>query len=204
MKVRVQLSRDEASGMNGRLGLIGIILSVLLLSCAASAPAKVSDGKLLKSDKPLPSPPSLSSSPTKSGQMLPISATAEMAGQEISLEVARTPQEQAMGLMYRTSLAPDRGMLFAFNWPQPASFWMKNTKIPLDMVFLRNGEVKAIETNVPPCTTDPCPSYGPQTLIDQVIELRGGRAAELGLKVGDRVSIKFLDKKSTPPTPSNS
>jgi len=81
---------------------------------------------------------------------------------------------------------------------------MKNTKIPLDMVFLKDGEVKAIEANVPPCTTDPCPSYGPQTSIDQVIELRGGRAAELGLRVGDRVSVKFLDENVTPQNPSDS
>jgi hypothetical protein len=127
-----------------------------------------------------------------------------MAGQRISLEVARTSQEQAMGLMYRTSLAPDRGMLFSFNPPQPVNFWMKNTLIPLDMIFLRNGEIQAIAPNVPPCTTTPCPTYGPQVPIDQVIELRGGRAAELSLKVGDRVNIKFLDGKTPRPAPSNS
>jgi uncharacterized membrane protein (UPF0127 family) len=155
----------------------------------------------LKSGEQLPAPPVVSSSPTNSGQMLPISAQAQMAGQRIMLEVARTPQQQAMGLMYRTSLAPDRGMLFSFDPPQPVSFWMKNTIIPLDMVFLRDGEVKAIAVNVPPCTTTPCPTYGPQSevLIDQVIELRGGRAAELGLKVGDRVIVKFLDGNTTPP-----
>jgi hypothetical protein len=81
---------------------------------------------------------------------------------------------------------------------------MKNTKIPLDMVFLRNGEVKAIAANVPPCTAEPCPSYGPQIPIDQVIELRGGRAAELGLKVGARVSVEFLDENITPPNPADS
>jgi uncharacterized membrane protein (UPF0127 family) len=106
--------------------------------------------------------------------MLPISAQAEMAGQRISLEVARTLQEQATGLMYRTSLADDRGMLFSFDPPQPVNFWMKNVKISLDMVFLRDGEVIEIAANVPPCTTSPCPTYGPQSLIDQVIELRGG------------------------------
>ncbi len=136
--------------------------------------------------------------------MLPITAQAQMAGQRFSLEVTRTPQEQAMGLMYRTSLADDRGMLFSFVPPRPVSFWMKNTKIPLDMVFLRNGEVKAIAANVPPCTAEPCPSYGPQIPIDQVIELRGGRAAELGLKVGDRVSVEFLDENMTPPNPADS
>jgi hypothetical protein len=138
--------------------------------------------------------------------MLPISAQAQMAGQRIMLEVARTPQEQAMGLMYRTSLAPDRGMLFSFDPPQPVSFWMKNTIIPLDMVFIRDGEVKVIAANVPPCTTTPCPTYGPQVevLIDQVIEIRGGRAAELGLKVGDQVIVKFGDGSTTPPADSPS
>jgi hypothetical protein len=94
-------------------------------------------------------------------------------------------------------------MLFPFDPPRPASFWMKNTLIPLDMIFLRNGEVKAIEADVPPCTTTPCPSYGPDQIeIDQVIELRAGRAAELGLKVGDRVNIKFLGGNTAPSAPS--
>jgi uncharacterized protein len=185
--------------MKSQISLLGITLSVLLIGCATSVPAKVSDGTILKSDQRLPPPPLVSSSPTNSGQMLPISAQAEMAGQRIMLEVARTPQQQAMGLMYRTSLADNRGMLFAFNPPQPVNFWMKNTLIPLDMVFLRNGEVKAIAANVPPCTATPCPTYGADVPIDQVIELRGGRAAEIGLKVGDRVSIKFLNANTSSP-----
>lgn len=189
--------------MKCRISLLGITLSIVLIGCSASMLAKV-DEKPLKSSESLPPPPSVSASPKDKGQMLPISALAEMAGQEISLEVARTPEEQAMGLMYRTSLAADRGMLFPFEPPQPVSFWMKNTLIPLDMVFLRNGEVKAIAANVPPCTKTPCPTYGPSTEIDQVIELRGGRAAELGLNAGDRVSIKFLQGDTTPPAPSHS
>jgi uncharacterized membrane protein (UPF0127 family) len=191
--------------MKSQIRLLGITLSILLIGCAASVPAKV-EGTPLKSGEQLPAPPVVSSSPTNSGQMLPISAQAQMAGQRIMLEVARTPQQQAMGLMYRTSLAPDRGMLFSFDPPQPVSFWMKNTIIPLDMVFIRDGEVKAIAANVPPCTTTPCPSYGPQVevLIDQVIEIRGGRAAELGLKVGDPVIVKFVDGSTTPPADSPS
>lgn len=190
--------------MKGQISLLSITLCVVLMGCVASAPANVGDGTPLKSGEKLPPPPSVSALPKDLGQMLPITAQAQMAGQRILLEVTRTPQEQAMGLMYRTSLADDRGMLFSFSPPRPVSFWMKNTKIPLDMVFLKDGEVKAIEADVPPCTADPCPSYGPETPIDQVIELRGGRAAELGLKVGDRVSVKFLDENITPPTSSNS
>jgi hypothetical protein len=189
--------------MKRQISLLGITLTIFVMACSASGPGQVTAETPLKSGKQLPAPPSVSSSPTNLGQMLPIAAEAQMAGQRILLEVTRTPQEQAMGLMYRTSLAPDRGMLFAFDPPRPVSFWMKNVSISLDMVFLRNGEVKAIAANVPPCTTTPCPSYGPEIAIDQVIELRGGRAAELGLKVGDRVSVKFLDEKITPPDRSN-
>lgn len=182
--------------MNSQMNVLGITLSLLLIGCAASLPAKEADGTLPQSGKTLPHLSVVSSSPTNAGQMLPISAQAEIKGKRIMLEVARTPQQQQMGLMYRTSLPDDRGMLFSFDPPQPASFWMKNTLIELDMIFLQNGQVKAIAANVPPCTTTRCPSYGPppQILIDQVIELRGGRAAELGLKVGDRIAIDFLDK----------
>lgn len=188
------------ASIQSQICLLGIALTILLVGCGGAIPARVVEGTPLQSDKQLPPPPTISSLPNNSGQMLPISAEAEMAGQRIKLEVAQTPQQQAMGLMFRTSLADDRGMLFPFNPPQPVSFWMKNTLIPLDMVFLRDGVVKAIAANVPPCKQVDCQSYGPeQELIDQVIELRGGRAAELGLKVGDRVSVKFLNADTTQP-----
>ncbi|MBV8887803.1 MAG: DUF192 domain-containing protein [Chroococcidiopsidaceae cyanobacterium CP_BM_RX_35] len=151
----------------------------------------------------MPTLPSAASSPqieaVNPGQTLPISARATIAGHRIGLEVAQTPQQQATGLMYRTSLADDRGMLFPFNPPQSVNFWMENTLIPLDMIFLQQGVVKAIAPQVPPCKSYPCPTYGPKTLVDQVIELRGGRAAQLGLKVGDRVKIDFLDSTNSQP-----
>ena len=127
------------------------------------------------------------------GQMLPIGATVLLGGEQIELEVAQTSQQQALGLMYRDSLVPNRGMLFPFEMPRYTRFWMQNVVIPLDMIFLRDGEIKAIYKEVPPCTASPCPTYGPQTPIDSVIELRGGRAAQLGLKVGDRADIQFSD-----------
>jgi uncharacterized membrane protein (UPF0127 family) len=129
-------------------------------------------------------------------QLLPITAETEINNQKIKLEIAETKREQDTGLMYRTSLEKNRGMLFKFKSPQKISFWMKNCKIPLDMIFLRDGMVEAIELSAPPCTADPCPSYGPDTAIDRVIELRGGRAAELGVKVGDRVKIEFLSQQT--------
>ena len=126
----------------------------------------------------------------KLGQVLPITARAQMAGQVIQLEVAQTPQQQEVGLMYRTEVAADRGMLFPFQPPRPVQFWMKHVSINLDMVFLRQGKVVAIADNVPPCKADPCAVYGPKVAIDQVIELRAGRAQEMGLKVDDRIKVE--------------
>lgn len=132
--------------------------------------------------------------PTQSPQVLPLTARIVVADQTIDLEVASTPQQQEIGLMFRTELLPNRGMLFPFQPARAVGFWMKNTLIPLDMVFLRQGIIQKIEAQVPPCTADPCPSYGPlfNVDIDQVIELRSGRAAELGLKEGDRLIVEFL------------
>lgn len=168
--------------MSSWSSVLGIVLGILLIGCSAPTPAI----------SPTATPDQVKAS-VNLGKTLPISAQAIIAGSTIELEVAQTQQQQAMGLMYRIALPDNRGMLFAFNPPQPVRFWMKNVRIPLDMIFLQNGEVKAIAASVPPCTAEPCPTYGPGTAVNQVIELRGGRAAELGLQVNDKVKIKFLD-----------
>ena len=130
------------------------------------------------------------------GQMLPITASANIAGETIKLEVAQTPEQQAIGLMYRESLADDRGMVFPFDFERQARFWMKNVPISLDMIFLNGDRVVGIAAEVPPCKTTPCPVYGPEALVDRVIELRGGRAEELGIKLSDRILIQSLDSAS--------
>lgn len=121
------------------------------------------------------------------GQLLPISVKTIIGAQPLGLEVALTPQEQQIGLMFRTELPDDRGMLFPIEPARNVRFWMRNVLIELDMIFLRQGVVQAIIPNVPPCVTENCPNYGPDVPVDGVMELRGGRAAELGLKVGDRI-----------------
>ncbi|HLO88563.1 MAG TPA: DUF192 domain-containing protein [Nostocaceae cyanobacterium] len=166
--------------------LVSILLSILLMGCSPPSTAKPT---INTSGSPTPAPVS-------TGQYLPITAQATLPkGTKINLEVARTPEQQTMGLMYRPALPEDRGMLFEFPSLQPVSFWMKNVPVALDMVFLQNGTVKYIVT-APPCAGEPCPTYGPNLPIDQVIELRAGRAAELGLQVGNQVKINFL--KSSP------
>ncbi len=129
--------------------------------------------------------------PTVLPQYLPITARMQVGAQTIGLEVASTPQQQERGLMARPPLAPNRGMIFLFQPARPVQFWMWQTPAPLDMLFLRQGQVKAIFAAVPPCFTQPCPTYGPALQsIDAVVELRAGRAKELGLKPGDRLLLE--------------
>lgn len=159
-----------------------LLLGVFLISC--SPPAVTAPGYSGTRGVVSPRPES------SLAQSLPASAQVTIAQQTVHLEVAKTPEQQAIGLMYRASIADDRGMLFPFTPARRVGFWMKNVSINLDMVFLHQGRVEAIEANVPPCTAEPCPTYGPLVKIDQVIELRGGRANELGLKVGDRLTVQ--------------
>ena len=108
----------------------------------------------------------------------------------IALEVARSAEQQRIGLMQRPSLPPLRGMWFPFSAPRRLRFWMHNTLAPLDMVFLREGRVIHIERQVPVCPELPCPSYGPVQLGDGVVELAAGEARRLGIVVGDAARIQ--------------
>ncbi|MFM7363178.1 MAG: DUF192 domain-containing protein [Cuspidothrix sp.] len=148
------------------------------------------------------SPPVTDSPPQTTvtlGQNLPISAEATFGqNTKIQLEVAQTPEQQIMGLMYRPALPASRGMLFVFPSPQSVNFWMKNVPVPLDMVFIYKGVIQYIQAAAPPCQQEPCPTYGPNVAIDNVIELRSGRAAEIGLQPGHKVKIEFLNLGTSP------
>ena len=112
--------------------------------------------------------------------------TAKGAKHRFIVEVASTPEQQAYGLMNRQTLAPDRGMIFPYEPPQPVSFWMKDTLIPLDIIFIApGGRIGSIAENTVPLSLEPVVSTEP---TEAVLELAGGRAAELGLAAGDRVA----------------
>ena len=118
-------------------------------------------------------------------EQVPLTIQSRSGKHRFTVEVARTPEQQAQGLMHRQSLAPDRGMLFPYDPPQNASFWMKNTLIPLDMIFIRpDGTIARIEANTVPLSLDPVSSGEP---VGAVLELAGGRAGELGIAANDRV-----------------
>jgi uncharacterized protein len=159
--------------------LLLVPISIALLGCTAV------------SSKPSAAPATVPTpSPTAQAQTLPLTLLATINQTAIKLAVAETPLQQQMGLMYRTSLPDDEGMLFKFEPARPVAFWMKQTLIPLDMLYIRSGVIREIQANVPPCKADPCPAYPSTTTIDQVIEIRGGLAEKLGIKVGDRVTLK--------------
>jgi uncharacterized protein len=114
------------------------------------------------------------------------------SGAVYRLELAKTPEEQAQGLMFRESLPDRAGMLFLFPDASVHKFWMKNTMIPLDMVWLdAGGKVIFVSANTPPCKADPCGNYGPDAPASSVLEIAGGMAAKEKIAPGSM--LKFSD-----------
>ena len=145
-------------------GLIGGLVAVLVAGQAAAA--ECSDGKL------------------------------ELRGPwgqaQFSVEVADSPDERAQGLMFRDRLPRSAGMLFRYESPQSASFWMKNTLIPLDMLFADDtGQVRHIASNAVPQDLTPIPG-GPGILL--VLEINGGLAKRLGITEGTQLRTNLLDQ----------
>lgn len=154
----------KRSGLRAALGLSLLALAVPLAACANSA-GDAAEAQLTR-------------------------VTIDMAGKQhrFNVEVARTAEEQTKGLMFRTSLPPDGGMLFPFPKPKFASFWMKNTFIPLDILFIRaDGSVDRIAENTIPESLEPVVSGGE---VAAVLELAGGTAARLGIDESARISWK--------------
>lgn len=101
------------------------------------------------------------------------------------IELAETMAQQAQGLMFRKAMPADAGMLFTHKRPEPASFWMKNTLIPLDMIFIgADGRIVNIQANAVPQDLTPIDSAGP---VMGILEINGGMSAKLGIRPGDRV-----------------
>jgi uncharacterized protein len=107
------------------------------------------------------------------------------------LEIARTPQERIKGLMFRRDLGADQGMFFIFEKKGRHDFWMKNTFLPLDIIWIADdsGKVVDIWENAAPCLEDSCPSFEPKADADYVLEINGGIARKIGLGVGDTVVL---------------
>jgi uncharacterized protein len=111
-------------------------------------------------------------------------------GAHVQAEFSDTPQKRARGLMFREQLAPDAGMLFRFEDAGEWSFWMKNTKIALDILWIGpDKRIVYIEENVPPCRQDPCPEYKPSAEALYVLELPAGSVKREKLAKGMKLSF---------------
>lgn len=153
--------------------LSGFIAVALLAALPASA-------QFLRPHEPL-NPAKAQSLP-----LTPLSIQTAKGKVDFQVEVADDDQKRSTGLMHRTELALDRGMIFDFKTPQNVSFWMRNTFIPLDMVFIgADGVIRTITENTIPHNDKGVPSGA---IVQGVLELQGGACAKLGIKPGDKVT----------------
>ena len=110
-----------------------------------------------------------------------------------AVELATNDEERSRGLMFRKELPEGKGMLFDFKTEQPVAFWMKNTYVSLDMIFIRaDGRILSIAENTEPLSERPVPSGGP---VRGVLEVVAGTAKKLGIKPGDRVAHRIFTGK---------
>lgn len=137
----------------------------------------------------------------KNSSVAGIMTSSDVSGREIFMftssqmhslfvEEARSSEEKRLGLMYRDSLCEDCGMLFIYETDVNGSFWMKNCKIPLDIIFIsENKRILDIRENFQPCSADPCSTYRPSSSYRYVLEVNAGWAERHNLKSGDNVSL---------------
>lgn len=110
-----------------------------------------------------------------------------------TVELAITPDEQSRGLMFREQMDKDRGMLFVFKNEGIHSFWMKNTMIPLDIIWIdSNSKVVFISKDVQPCKSVSCPTINPQASAMYVLEINAGISDQIDLNVGDQATIDYI------------
>ncbi|MDA9436055.1 DUF192 domain-containing protein [Bradyrhizobium sp. CCBAU 51627] len=131
--------------------------------------------------------------PARAAGFQPLEIVTRNGVQVFSVEMATTEEEKQTGLMYRKELADGKGMLFDFNPEQEVSMWMKNTYVPLDMIFIRaDGRILRIAENTEPLSTRIISSRGPARAVLEVV---AGTAQKYGIRVGDRVGHPLFGNK---------
>lgn len=172
----------------GRRRAVAAVAAAALFALAACAPAasEAAQGRAGENAE-------TSSAHPRSGlPVIPLTITSGGRQQDFRVEYARSDADQAKGLMFRTELGPDEGMLFHDGVVRERSFWMKNTVIPLDIIFIgADMRIRNIIAEALPYSLDSLPSDGP---VLAVLELAGGRAAALGLSPGDEVQFVAPDQ----------
>ena len=114
----------------------------------------------------------------------------ELGNQRFQVEIAADDAERARGLMFRDALPAGHGMLFIHDRQEPQAYWMKNTRIPLDILYFDHEyKLVSVQQRVPPCRSDPCAQYASTGPAKYVLELNSGTADRLGVKPGDLLSV---------------
>lgn len=166
-----------------------LILPLLLLSPVACTPAAKAPAEA-RDEQAAPTP----------GATIPLVARTAKGEHRFDVEVAATPQEQEKGLMFRKELAANHGMVFPMTPPRTASFWMKDTLIPLDMLFVRTDGSIALIATAQPYDLTPVSAGIP---VAAVVEIPGGRAAALGIREGDMLRWGGCAAPGSPATAIN-
>jgi len=163
------------------------VLSMVLLAACAKPAQPVTGTENASSGTPAPAPaPAPMSAPVASGPRVILPD-----GFAVNVELAVDDDTRAQGLMYRDHLAAGEGMLFLFPESGEYPFWMKNTRIPLDIIWIDSARrITHVKAQVPPCHVADCPSYPPNAISQYVLELAGGEAQKHGLKVGDTLQFE--------------
>jgi uncharacterized membrane protein (UPF0127 family) len=158
-----------------RAGAVVLVLAALLGPFGSPALAQI---------------PATTALPTPTGYPETVTIHTDTGDHVFTVEWAITDADRSRGLMFRTKMAADHGMVFDFFRDTPVSFWMRNTLIPLDMIFIRSdGTVLSIAQNATPMSDTPVPSNG---AVRFVLEVNGGTSARLGIDPGDRVDMVIL------------
>lgn len=161
---------------SNRLRPLAVLLAAACLACSPQGAAETA---------PTAAATSPARHPVSGLEVVPLTVTSGAKRHAFKVEVADTPQAQARGLMFRTELGPNEGMVFPYAAPQMLSFWMKNTPLPLDIIFVgADGRIVNIAAMTTPYSLDSVASTGPATAV---LEIPGGRAAQLGIAPGDLV-----------------
>jgi uncharacterized protein len=170
----VKISRKRVPAMLKAFGVLGVLAGVL------TVPAPGADAQRARGGR-------LATFPTAQ-----LSIKAASGRHDFTVEIARTGQQQTQGLMYRRRMAANAGMLFVYRRVGPVSMWMRNTYIPLDMLFIRaDGKIAHIAQRTVPQSLETISSPEP---VKSVLELNAGTAARLKLKIGDLVSSSALGR----------
>jgi uncharacterized protein len=140
--------------------------------------------------------------PAPAQRLRPTASVTFAGGAQVQAEIVDTPEAIERGLMFRESLGPNEGMLFIFDKAGFYPFWMKNTLIPLDIIWIDEGwRIVSIAESVPPCRADPCPTYPPAADARYVVEVSAGFTKAHGVRRGHRLTVTGLPPSRPAPRP---